>query len=69
MPIGVKSTGGKASNGEGVLRIGVKPPTDPEPSGEAITQDRATQFGYGNKSSQTTGNANYKSPGSAGGMT
>lgn len=38
-------------------------------TGSALEQNRATQFGYGNKSTQTTGNKNYEAPGSAGGMT
>jgi hypothetical protein len=37
------------------------------PSGPAIRMDQATQFGV-NDSPYTTGNANYKSPGSEGGM-
>jgi hypothetical protein len=41
--------------------------TNVKPSGEAIGQNRGTQFGT-NKSPLTTGNPNYKSPGSEGGM-
>lgn len=39
------------------------------PSGPGLEQDRATQIGHGGNSPQTTGNANYSAPGSAGGMT
>lgn len=38
------------------------------PSGEAIEENRESQAGWLSKSSQFTGNANYKSPGSEGGM-
>lgn len=48
--------------------VGGKAVVDAKPSGEAIEQDKATQFLI-NKSPLTTGNPNYKSPGSAGGMT
>lgn len=38
------------------------------PTGPAIKQNRATQFGFNNGSPLTTGNSNYRSPGYEGGM-
>ncbi len=64
--IGIKTDGKKSAKRVGVKATG--PSGNPDPSGPALAQDRATQFLL-NNSPLSTGNINYKSPGSAGGMT
>lgn len=71
MAIGIRTGGSSSDKTPALPKIGVRKGKLPEtsgPTGEAIEQNRATQFGYGNDSPLTTGNKNYKSPGCEGGM-